>query len=65
MADISNAYRSEVRDLIKRRIALARKKLLEVNKPAVDKAREAAEKDPALMKLPDLRCESPAIHGWG
>lgn len=51
MADISNAYRSEVRDLIQRRIALARKKLLEDNKPAVDRAHVEAEKDPTLIKL--------------
>lgn len=55
MTDISNVHRGEVRDLIKRRIALARRKLLDDNKPAVEKARETAEKDPALMKLRALQ----------
>jgi ATP phosphoribosyltransferase regulatory subunit HisZ len=51
MSDISNSYRKEVRDLLIKRIAAARQKFLDEHADAVEKAKQAAEKDPALVEL--------------
>ena len=51
MSDISNSYRKEVRDLLIKRIAAARQKFLDEHADAVEKAKQAAEKDPVLVEL--------------
>jgi transcription initiation factor TFIIIB Brf1 subunit/transcription initiation factor TFIIB len=51
MSDISNSYRKEVRDLLIKRIATARKKFLDGHSDVVEKAKQAAEKDPVLVEL--------------
>ena len=51
MSDISNSYRKEVRELLIKRIAVARKKFLDGHADAVEKAKLAAEKDPVLVEL--------------
>jgi len=51
MSDISNSYRKEIRELLIKRIAAARQKFLDGHADAVEKARQAAEQDPILMKL--------------
>jgi len=51
MSDVSNSYRKEVRELLIKRIAAARQKFLDGHADAVEKARQAAEKDPVLVEL--------------
>ena len=51
MSDISNSYRKEVRELLIKRITVARKKFLDGHADAVEKAKLAAEKDPVLVEL--------------
>ena len=51
MSDVSNSYRKEVRELLIKRIATARQKFLDGHADAVEKARQAAEKDPILVEL--------------
>jgi hypothetical protein len=51
MADISNSCRKEVRELLVKRIAAARKKFLDGHADAVEKAKKATEKDPVLVEL--------------
>jgi transcription initiation factor TFIIIB Brf1 subunit/transcription initiation factor TFIIB len=51
MSDVSNSYRKEVRELLIKRIAAARQKFLDGQADAVEKARQAAEKDPVLVEL--------------
>jgi len=51
MSDVSNSYRKEVRELIVKRIAAARKKFLDGKADAVQKARQASENDPVLVEL--------------
>ena len=51
MSDISNSYRKEVRDLLIKRIAVARQKFLDGRADAVEKAKQAAEQDPVLVEL--------------
>ena len=51
MSDVSNSYRKEVRELLIKRIAVARQKFLDGHADAVEKARQTAEKDPILVEL--------------
>ena len=51
MSDISNSYRKEIRELLIKRIAMARQKFLDGQKDAVEKAKLAAEQDPILVEL--------------
>ena len=51
MSDVSNSYRKEVRELLIKRIAVARKKFLDGQSDAVEKAKQAAEQDPVLVEL--------------
>ena len=51
MSDVSNSYRKEIRELLIKRIAAARQKFLDVHADAVEKAKQAAEKDPVLVEL--------------
>jgi len=51
MSDISNSYRKEIRELLIKRIAMARQKFLDGQKDAVEKAKLAAEQDPVLVEL--------------
>lgn len=51
MSDVSNSYRKEVRELLIKRIAIARKKFLEGHAKAVEKVKEDAEHDPILEEL--------------
>jgi transcription initiation factor TFIIIB Brf1 subunit/transcription initiation factor TFIIB len=51
MSDISNSYRKEVRELLIKRITVARKRFLDGHADAVEKAKLAAEKDPILVEL--------------
>ena len=51
MSDISNSYRKEIRELLIKRIAMARQKFLDGHTDAVEKAKLAAEQDPILVEL--------------
>jgi hypothetical protein len=51
MSDVSNSYRKEIRELLIKRIAVARKKFLDGQSDTVEKAKRAAEQDPVLVEL--------------
>jgi transcription initiation factor TFIIIB Brf1 subunit/transcription initiation factor TFIIB len=51
MSDVSNSYRKEIRELLIKRIGAARQKFLDGHVDSVEKAKQAAEKDPVLVEL--------------
>ncbi len=55
MADLSNAYREQVRDLLRRRIQEARKRLLDERKGRVEAARKKAETRPVIVSLKKMK----------
>jgi hypothetical protein len=55
MSELSNAYREQVRDLLRRRIREARERLLDEKKGKVEAARKKAEAQPAIVSLKKLK----------
>jgi hypothetical protein len=55
MSELSNTYRDQVRDLLRRRIREARERLLDEKKGKVEAARRKAEAQPAIVKLKKLK----------
>jgi hypothetical protein len=55
MSELSNTYRDQVRELLRRRIREARERLLDEKKGQVETARKKAEAQPEIVNLKKLK----------
>ena len=55
MSELSNTYRDQVRELLRRRIREARERLLDEKKSKVEAARKKAEAQPVIVNLKKLK----------
>ena len=55
MSELSNVYREQVRDLLRRRIREARERLLDEKKGKVEAARKKAEAQPPIVSLKKMK----------
>jgi hypothetical protein len=63
MSDLSNSYREQVRDLLRRRIREARTRLMDESKSKVEAARKKAEAQPVIVNLTKLKLRYDDLAG--